>query len=185
MRNFIKPIPHKWLGRTLNLDSKKMQHTISVLMNNRFGVLSRVSGLFSSRGFNIESLNVAESSDPKISRMTIVTRCNKSKIEQVTKQLNKLVDVIKVVDLTEESIVDRELLLIKMNAEARVKEEILRIVDLFRAKVVDVSLSTYTIEITGGEEKLTGFMDMLSPLGIQEIVRSGKVAISRGNKSIN
>ena len=162
-----------------------MQHTISVLMNNRFGVLSRVSGLFSSRGFNIESLNVAESSDPKVSRMTIVTRGDKAKIEQITKQLNKLIDVIKVVDLTEESFVDRELLLIKMNAEARVREEILRIVDLFRAKVVDVSPNTYTIEITGDERKLTGFLDMMSPLGIQEIVRSGRIAISRGNKSIN
>jgi acetolactate synthase I/III small subunit len=162
-----------------------MQHTISVLMNNRFGVLSRVSGLFSSRGYNIESLNVAETSDPTISRMTIVTRGDKAKIEQVTKQLNKLVDVIKVIDLTDESFVDRELLLIKMNAEARVREDILRIVDLFRAKVVDVSSSTYTIEITGDEGKINGFLDMLSPLGIKEIVRSGRIAISRGNKSLN
>ena len=121
-----------------------MQHTISVLMNNRFGVLSRVSGLFSSRGFNIESLNVAETSDPEVSRMTVVTRGDNAKIEQIPKQLNKLVDVIKVVDLTEEKFIDRELLLVKMNAEVRVREEILRIVDLFRAKVVDVSPSTYT-----------------------------------------
>ena len=154
-------------------------------MNNRFGVLSRVSGLFSSRGFNIESLNVAETSDSTISRMTIVTRGDDAKIEQVTKQLNKLVDVIKVIDLTEESFVDRELLLIKMNAAVQTRGEILRIVDLFRAKVVDVSLSTYTIEITGDEGKITGFLDMLSPLGIKEIVRSGRIAISRGNKSIN
>ena len=137
-----------------------MQHTISVLMNNRFGVLSRVSGLFSSRGFNIESLNVAETSDPTISRMTIVTIGDDAKIEQVTKQLNKLVDVIKVIDLTEESFVDRELLLIKMNAEVRVREEILRIVDLFRAKVVDVSPSTYTIEITGDEGKINSFIEL-------------------------
>ena len=185
IRDFKKPIPHKRLGRTLNPDSKKMQHTISVLMNNRFGVLSRVSGLFSSRGFNIESLNVAETSDPSVSRMTIVTIGDNAKIEQVTKQLNKLVDVIKVVDLTEESFVDRELLLVKMNAEVRVREEILRIVDLFRAKVVDVSPGTYTIEITGDEGKITGFLDLLAPLGIQEIVRSGRIAISRGSKSIN
>jgi acetolactate synthase-1/3 small subunit len=162
-----------------------MRHTISVLMNNRFGVLSRVSGLFSSRGFNIESLNVAETSDPKVSCMTIVTKGDDAKIEQVTKQLNKLVDVIKVIDLTNESFVDRELLLIKMNAEARVREEILRIVDLFRAKVVDVSTNNYTIEVTGDEGKITGFLDMLSPLGIKEIVRSGRIAISRGNKSLN
>ncbi len=162
-----------------------MQHTISVLMNNRFGVLSRVSGLFSSRGFNIESLNVAETSDPEVSRMTIVTRGDNAKIEQITKQLNKLVDVIKVVDLTEEKFIDRELLLVKMNAEVRVREEILRIVDLFRAKVVDVSSSTYTIEITGDEGKITGFLDLLAPLGIKEVVRSGRIAVSRGNKSLN
>ena len=162
-----------------------MRHTISVLMNNRFGVLSRVSGLFSSRGFNIESLNVAETSDPKVSCMTIVTKGDDAKIEQVTKQLNKLVDVIKVIDLTNESFVDRELLLIKMNAETRVREEILRIVDLFRAKVVDVSTNNYTIEITGDEGKITSFLDMLNPLGIKEIVRSGRIAISRGNKSHN
>ena len=154
-------------------------------MNNRFGVLSRVSGLFSSRGFNIESLNVAETSDPEVSRMTIVTRGDNAKIEQITKQLNKLVDVIKVVDLTEEKFVDRELLLVKMNAEVRVREEILRIVDLFRAKVVDVSPSTYTIEITGDEGKITGFLDLLAPLGIKEVVRSGRNAVSRGNKSLN
>jgi len=162
-----------------------MQHTISVLMNNRFGVLSRVSGLFSSRGFNIESLNVAETSDPEISHMTIVTRGDNAKIEQITKQLNKLIDVIKVIDLTEENFVDRELLLVKMNAEVRVREEILRIVDLFRAKVVDVSPSTYTIEITGDEGKITGFLDLLAPLGIKEVVRSGRIAVSRGNKSLN
>ena len=162
-----------------------MQHTISVLMNNRFGVLSRVSGLFSSRGFNIESLNVAETSDPEVSRMTIVTRGDNAKIEQITKQLNKLVDVIKVVDLTEEKFIDRELLLVKMNAEVRIREEILRIVDLFRAKVVDVSPSTYTIEITGDEGKITGFLDLLAPLGIKEVVRSGRIAVSRGNKSLN
>jgi acetolactate synthase I/III small subunit len=162
-----------------------MQHTISVLMNNRFGVLSRVSGLFSSRGFNIESLNVAETTNPAISHMTIVTRGDNAKIEQITKQLNKLIDVIKVVDLTDEKFVDRELLLVKMNAEVRVREEILRIVDLFRAKVVDVSSNTYTIEITGDEGKLTGFLDLLTPLGIKEIVRSGRIAISRGNQSIN
>ena len=162
-----------------------MQHTISVLMNNQFGVLSRVSGLFSSRGFNIESLNVAETSDPKISRMTIVTVGDDAKVEQITKQLNKLVDVIKVVDLTEEKFVDRELVLVKMNAEVRVREEILRIVNLFRAKVVDVSPSTYTIEITGDEGKVAGFLELLTPLGIKEIVRTGRIAISRGQKPVN
>jgi acetolactate synthase-1/3 small subunit len=162
-----------------------MQHTISVLVVNQSGVLSRISGLFSGRGFNIESLNVAETNDPDISRMTIVTRGDDKKIEQITKQLNKLVDIIKVTDLTEEGFVDRELILVKMNAEPRVREEILRIVEIFRAKVVDVSSVTYTVEITGDEGKIKGFLEMLKPLGIKEIVRSGRIAISRGLKSIN
>ncbi len=162
-----------------------MQHTISVLVANRFGVLSRISGLFSGRGYNIESLNVAETNDPNISRMTIVTRGDNKVIEQITKQLNKLVDIIKVVDLTEENFIDREMILVKMNAEPRVREEILRIVEIFRAKVVDVSSSTYTIEITGDEGKIKGFLELLKPLGIKEIVRSGRIALSRGIKSLN
>ena len=162
-----------------------MQHTISVLVVNQSGVLSRISGLFSGRGFNIESLNVAETNEPGISRMTIITLGDDKKIEQITKQLNKLIDVIKVVDLTEEHFVDRELILVKMNAEPRVREEILRIVDIFRAKVIDVSPDNYTVEITGDEGKINGFLDLLKPLGIKEIVRSGRIAISRGSKSIN
>ena len=162
-----------------------MQHTISILVSNKFGVLSRISGLFSGRGFNIESLNVAETNDPSVSRMTVVTRGDDQKIEQITKQLNKLVDIIKVIDLTEENFIDREMVLIKMNAEPKNREEILRIVEIFRAKVVDVSPSTYTIEITGDEGKLKGIMELLRPLGIKEIVRSGRIALSRGMKSIN
>jgi len=162
-----------------------MQHTISVLVVNRFGVLSRISGLFSGRGFNIESLNVAETSDPQISRMTIVTSGDDNKIEQITKQLNKLVDIIKVTDLTNEKFVDRELVLVKMNAEPRVREEILRIVSIFRAKIVDMSPTSYTIEITGQEAKVQGFLDLVEPFGIQEIARSGRIAITRGAKSIN
>ncbi len=162
-----------------------MQHTISVLVANKFGVLSRISGLFSGRGFNIESLNVAETNDPNISRMTIVTRGDDRKVEQITKQLNKLVDIIKVIDLTEENFIDREMVLVKMNAEPKNREEILRIVEIFRAKVVDVSSSTYTIETTGDQGKLKGIMELLRPLGIKEIVRSGRIALSRGRKSIN
>ena len=162
-----------------------MQHTISVLVVNQSGVLSRISGLFSGRGFNIESLNVAETNEPGVSRMTIITLGDDKKIEQITKQLNKLIDVIKVVDLTEEHFVDRELILVKMNSEPRVREEILRIVDIFRAKVIDVSPDNYTVEITGDEGKIKGFLDLLKPLGIKEIVRSGRIAISRGSKSIN
>ena len=162
-----------------------MQHTISVLVSNRFGVLARIAGLFSGRGFNIESLNVAATSDPEVSNMTLVTVGDDQKIEQITKQLNKLVDVIEVHDLTEENFIDRELVLIKMNAEAKAKEEILRIVSLFRAKVIDVSPDTYTIEITGDENKLKGFIELLRSFGIKEMVRSGKIALSRPQKVIS
>ncbi len=157
-----------------------MRHTISVLVENKFGVLSRIAGLFSGRGFNIESLSVAESLDPNVSRMTIVTRGDDRVIEQVTKQLNKLVDVIKVIDHTEEKFVGRELALIKINAEPQLREEILRIAEIFRGKVVDVSSKTYTAEVTGDEEKVEAFIEMLKPLGIKEIARTGKIAMSRG-----
>ena len=157
-----------------------MRHTISVLVENKFGVLSRIAGLFSGRGFNIESLSVAESLDPNGSRMTIVTRGDDRVIEQVTKQLNKLVDVIKVIDHTEEKFVGRELALIKINAEPQLREEILRIAEIFRGKVVDVSSKTYTVEVTGDEEKVEAFIEMLKPLGIKEIARTGKIAMSRG-----
>jgi len=159
-----------------------MQHTISVLVSNKFGVLARIAGLFSGRGFNIESLNVAATSDPEVSNMTLVTIGNDKKIDQITKQLNKLVDVIKVIDLTEENFLDRELVLIKMKAKSSTKEEILRVVSLFRAKVIDVSSDTYTIEITGDEQKLNGFIELLRPFGIKEMVRSGKIALSRLSK---
>ena len=162
-----------------------MQHTISVLVANRFGVLARIAGLFSGRGFNIESLNVATTSDPNVSSMTLVTIGDDKKIEQISKQLNKLVDVIKVIDLTEKKFLDRELILIKMNGEPSNKEEILRIVSLFRAKVIDVNANTYTIEITGDENKLNGFIELLRPFGIKEMVRSGKIALSRLSKKVN
>ncbi len=161
-----------------------MRHTISVLVENKFGVLARIAGLFSGRGFNIESLCVAESIDPKVSRMTIVTRGDDRIIEQITKQLNKLVDVIKVVDLTEEKFVDREIVLIKVNAEPSIRAEILRIADIFRGKIVDVSPKTYTIEITGDEGKIVAIIEMLKPLGIKEIARTGRIAMSRGAKSL-
>jgi acetolactate synthase-1/3 small subunit len=159
-----------------------MQHTISVLVSNKFGVLARIAGLFSGRGFNIESLNVAATSDPEVSNMTLVTIGDDKKIDQISKQLNKLVDVIKVIDLTEENFLDRELVLIKMNAKSSTKEEILRVVSLFRAKVIDVNSDTYTIEITGDEHKLNGFIELLRPFGIKEMVRSGKIALSRLSK---
>ena len=157
-----------------------MRHTISVLVENEFGVLSRVAGLFSGRGFNIESLTVAETLDPTVSRMTIVTSGNDQIVEQILKQLNKLVSVIKVVNLTGTETVDRELVLIKVNAEAETKPEVLRLVDIFRAKIVDVSPRCYTIEMTGDEEKVNALVQLLKPIGIREVVRTGRVAIARG-----
>jgi len=157
-----------------------MRHTISVLVENEFGVLSRVAGLFSGRGFNIESLTVAETLDPTVSRMTIVTSGNDQIVEQILKQLNKLVSVIKVVNLTGTETVDRELVLIKVNAEAETKPEVLRLVDIFRAKIVDVAPRCYTIEMTGDEEKVNALVQLLKPIGIREVVRTGRVAIARG-----
>ena len=157
-----------------------MRHTISVLVENEFGVLSRVAGLFSGRGFNIESLCVAETTEPKVSRMTIVTAGNDQIIEQILKQLNKLVPVLKVIDFTGTDTVDRELVLVKVNADNESKPEVLRLVDIFRAKIVDVAPRCYTIEMTGGEGKVSAFLQMLRPLGIKEVVRTGKIAISRG-----
>lgn len=160
-----------------------MKHIISVLVDNEPGVLSRISGLFSGRGFNIESLNVAETLDPTISRMTLVTRGNEQIIEQIMKQLNKLVNVIKVQDLTGTDYVDREMVLIKVSAQASTRAEVLRIVDIFRGRVVDVSPKSFTLEITGDEKKIQAVIDLLVPLGIMEIVRTGKVAISRVKKN--
>ena len=159
------------------------KHTIAVLVENRFGVLSRVAGLFSARGYNIESLSVGETLDPTVSRMTLVVRGDAFVIEQVIKQLHKLIDVIKVTDLTEENHVEREMILLKVNAEPTSRAEILRIADIFRAKVVDVTPATYTLEATGDESKVTAIVELLRPFGIQELVRTGKVAIARGVKT--
>ncbi len=158
------------------------KHTIAVLVENRFGVLSRVVGLFSARGYNIESLSVGETLDPTVSRMTLVVRGDEFVIEQVIKQLHKLIDVIKVTDLTEESHVERELVLVRVNAEPATRAEILRTADIFRAKVVDVTTTTFTLEVTGDEQKLDAIVELLRPFGIQELVRTGKVAIARGPK---
>ena len=160
-----------------------MRHTISILVDNEFGVLSKVSSLFSGRGFNIESLCVAETLDPKVSRMTIVTTGDDQVIEQITKQLNKLINVIKVSDLTAEEHIERELALIKVNANADDRAEILSVIDIFRGKVVDVSPTTYTIEMTGDAEKVSAITELLRPFGIKEIVRTGKIAMARSPKS--
>ncbi len=161
-----------------------MRHVISVLVDNEPGVLSRVAGLFSGRGFNIESLNVAETLDSEVSRMTLVTRGNDQIIEQIIKQLNKLVNVIKVVDfLSGSDYVDREMAMIQINADGSSRAEILRIIDIFRGRVVDVAPKSYTIEITGDDQKIQAVIDLLLPFGIIEIVRTGKVAIARGKKN--
>jgi acetolactate synthase-1/3 small subunit len=154
-------------------------------VENRVGVLARVSGLFTGRGFNIESLAVAETEEPTLSRMTIVTRGDARIIEQVTKQLNKLIDIIKVVDLSRETFVDRELVLVKVRAEPEQRADILRITDIFRGNIIDVSQKSYIIEVTGDGDKIRAFIDLIKPIGILEIVRTGPVALSRGSKAIS
>ena len=163
--------------------SDPRKHTIAVLVENKFGVLSRVAGLFSARGYNIESLSVGETLDPTVSRMTLVVRGDEFVIEQVMKQLHKLIDVIKVSDLTDDSHVERELVLIRVNAEPQHRAEVLRTADIFRAKVIDVTPISFTLEATGDEAKLEALIELLRPIGIQEIVRTGKVAIARGPKT--
>lgn len=160
------------------------RHTFAVLVENKFGVLGRITGLFSARGFNIESLCVAETEDPSISRITLVTEGDEKILEQVHKQLNRLIDVIKVTDLNEVPHVDRELVLIKVTAEADMRAEILRIADIFRAKVVDVTPRTYVLEVTGDEGKVRAAIGLLKPLGIKEVVRTGKIAIARGQRML-
>ncbi|MDH3347082.1 MAG: acetolactate synthase small subunit [Desulfobulbaceae bacterium] len=159
-----------------------MKHTISVLLQNKPGALSRVTGLFSGRGFNIESLCVAETQDSKTSCLTLTTRGNDLIIEQITKQLHKLIDVIKVTDISEGEFVEREMVLIRVKAEASTRAEVLRIIDIFRGKVVDVSPTTYAVELTGPETKINAIIDMLSPIGIKEIVRTGTIAMARAPK---
>ena len=163
--------------------SEPRKHTIAILVENKFGVLSRVAGLFSARGYNIESLSVGETLDPTASRMTIVVRGDEFVIEQVMKQLHKLIDVIKVNDLTDEGHVERELVLIRVNAEPQHRAEVLRTADIFRARVIDVTPQSFTLEATGDEGKLEALIELLRPMGIQEIVRTGKVAIARGPKT--
>lgn len=159
-----------------------MKHTISVLVENEFGVLSRVAGLFSGRGFNIESLSVAPALDPTISRMTIVTSGDDQVLEQITKQLNKLIDTIKIIDFTGQDFIEREMGMIKVTAEEGTRAEVLRIVDIFRAKVVDVTPRSYTIEVTGAPSKIDAVIELLRPMGIKELVRSGPVVLGRGPK---
>ncbi|MFD0206053.1 MULTISPECIES: acetolactate synthase small subunit [Saccharothrix] len=160
------------------------RHTLSVLVEDKPGVLARVAGLFSRRGFNIESLAVGRTEHPDISRMTIVVSVDELPLEQVTKQLNKLINVIKIVELESTASVQRQLLLVKVRADATVRSQVLETVQLFRAKVVDVSPEAVTVEATGTSEKLDALLRMLEPYGLREIVQSGMVAIGRGARSI-
>ena len=161
-----------------------MKHTLSVLVENTPGALSRITGLFSGRAFNIESLNVAATLDPTLSHLTLVTRGDEFIIEQIIKQLRRLVDVFKVVDVSEGEFVEREMSLIKVRAEEESRAEILRICDIFRCKVVDVSPKSYTLEVTGPESKLKAVIELLRPIGIKEITRTGTIAIMREKKTI-
>jgi len=158
------------------------KHTISLLVDNQPGVLARIAGMFSGRGYNIESLSVAATMDPLVSRITVVTRGDQLIIEQINKQLNKLVNVLKVHDLTKTDFVERQMALVKIRARPPQKAEILRLVDIFRCKVVDVSSTHYTVEVTGTEDKLEAFLNLLKPMGIQEIARTGSIALSRNKK---
>jgi len=157
-----------------------VRHTISILVENEFGVLSRIAGLFSGRGYNIESLCVAETLDPTVSRITLVARGDDRVLEQIIKQLNKLINVIQVTDFLDKPHVEREMALIKVSSDEKTRGEVMSIVDIFRGKVIDVGAHSYIIEVTGSEDKIQAFIELLQPLGIREIVRTGKVAMHRG-----
>ena len=162
-----------------------IRHIISILIENESGALSRVAGLFSARGYNIESLTVAPTEDPSLSRMTLVTRGSEDIIEQITKQLNKLIDVVKLIDLAESNHIERVLLLIKVKTSPEMREEIRSLSDIFRGKIIDVTPTTYIIEMTGPSEKLDAFVAAIDPDSIIETVRSGPTGISRGEKGLH
>lgn len=156
-----------------------MRHTISVLVENKFGALTRIAGLFSGRGYNIDTLNVGPTHDPNTSRMTIVTRGDNATVSQIVKQLEKLVDVIEVTDFREGDYIDRELVLVKVNVDSQTRAEVMQITDIFRAKIVDVQPATLTIEITGNESKVEKFLELMKAFGVVQLTRTGKVALPR------
>jgi acetolactate synthase-1/3 small subunit len=162
-----------------------MRHIISILIENESGALSRVSGLFSARGYNIESLTVAPTEDPTLSRMTLVTRGNDDIIEQITKQLNKLIDVVKLIDLAESAHIERELMLVKIKTTKDSREEVKSLVEIFRGKIIDVTPSSYVVELTGQSSKLDAFILGFAEGSIIEVVRSGPTGISRGEKGLH
>lgn len=161
-----------------------MKHTISVLVENRPGVLARVAGLFARRGYNIDSLAVSTTQQPDTSRMTVVTEGDEHAVEQITKQLYKLVDVIKVYDHLDEEVVDRELVLIKVKADGKTRSEVMQIADIFRAQIVDVSEGTLTVQCAGTEQKIDSLIRLLRGFGVLELVRTGKVVLTRGSKAM-
>jgi acetolactate synthase I/III small subunit len=156
-----------------------MRHTISVLVENKFGVLTRMAGLFSGRGFNIDTLNVAPTQDPNTSRMTIVTRGDDATMEQIVKQISKLVDVLEVTDFREHEYIDRELVLVRVKVDSKSRPEVMQITDIFRAKIVDVQADTLTVEVTGDEGKVEKLIELLRGFGILDLTRTGKVALAR------
>jgi acetolactate synthase-1/3 small subunit len=162
-----------------------MRHIISILIENESGALSRVAGLFSARGYNIESLTVAPTEDPSLSRMTLVTRGSEEIIEQITKQLNKLIDVVKLIDLAESFHIERELMMIKIKTTGEMRDEIRSMADIFRGNIIDVTPTTYIVEMTGPSEKLDAFIAAIEPDSIIEVVRSGPTGISRGEKGLH
>ena len=156
-----------------------MRHTISILVENKFGVLTRIAGLFSGRGYNIDTLNVAPTQDADTSRMTVVTRGDDATLEQIVKQLKKLVDIIEVQDFREGEYVDRELVLVRVSVDSKSRAEVMQITDIFRAKIVDVQPKSLTVEITGNESKVEKFLGLMTSFGILELTRTGKVALAR------
>ena len=162
-----------------------MRHIISILIENESGALSRVSGLFSARGYNIESLTVAPTEDSSLSRMTLVTRGNDDIIEQITKQLNKLVDVVKLIDLADAPHIERELMLVKVKTTPESRDEVKRMADIFRGQIIDVTPTTYVVEMTGPSSKLDAFINGIEEDNIIEVVRSGPTGISRGEKGLH
>jgi len=161
-----------------------MRHIISILMENEAGALSRVAGLFSARGYNIESLTVAPTEDVSLSRLTLVTRGSEEIIEQIIKQLNKLIDVVRLIDLTEGEHIEREMMMIKLSAKGKARAEYKRLTDIFRGKIIDVTPSSYTIELTGTGDKIDAFVDSIDDASIIEVVRTGISGIARGDRSL-
>jgi acetolactate synthase I/III small subunit len=156
-----------------------MRHTISVLVENKFGVLARIAGMFSGRGFNIDTLNVAPTHDASLSRITVVVRGDDTVLDQINKQLLKLINVIEVVDFKEGQAVERELALVKVKADSRTRSEVIQIVDIFRAKIINVATDSVIVELTGDEGKIAGFLSLIEPFGVLEIARTGKLAMRR------